>query len=404
MLRLADRLIGVANRLTQRSLDSGNASRERALRRRAFYAGAIGCGLQDLADLEVHRASGSTGAIAVVGRESERLEIGHLLFPGEPLNWEPLERVTLQRLRRACRRLLDSHVDLVVCDVTSIARMASGFAFRWQVPSALDHVLTLPKPIDTLLAGGPMKDFRNRLRKSERNGYAARVTHDEADLDRFYRDIYLPQVRKRHGERAYVATWPELVSYFGRGGLMLISIEDRVVGGAVCYRMGEVFIGAEKAIVEDEEQPLKHGLSQVVDWHCFVWASSEGAQRIELGRSRAYCTNGLLLNKSMWGADLRWPKYEYRQWQFYADHLPQPLLSRLNDAGLISRIGDEFHRILIADALGNTSAAAKETAMSQARSRHLTGVAVVGKHPRLSVVRCDATFPVDVHNSVASAS
>ena len=200
-MRLADALIRRADRLTFTSGSETQADLRESMRARASRVGGAGWLLRDLAGLSAFRATGPSWTLVFAGSDEERLKVERMFFPRETVVWEALGRIPLVRLAAHTRRWLKNGVDLVVSEVSGLLPHARGLDYSFSVPLAIDHVLWLPaaENLETLLTGSRMKGVRSDVRKAERAGYSFRVSHEMADYERFYHEMYLPHMRARHG-------------------------------------------------------------------------------------------------------------------------------------------------------------------------------------------------------------
>lgn len=161
--------------------------------------------------------------------------------------------------------------------------------------------------------------------------------------------MYRPYISLRHGHAAYLSAYEDQWQRsFRRGGLVLITQDDRPVGAALCYIANGVCHSIEGGVLDADEKLLRQEINGMIDWYTMVWAHSQGVRELSMGGTRPRRSDGIYLYKRQWGARVIRRRKIYPLWYFLMSAAPRPeLLERINQQGFISEVGDNFYGLEI---------------------------------------------------------
>jgi hypothetical protein len=170
--------------------------------------------------------------------------------------------------------------------------------------------LTLDGSVDAWLDAVRSRQLRARLRRLHREALAVTVTREPADLDRFYRELYVPQAVCRFGARAHLDPEEGLMRLVARrGALLLVERRGRLAGGALVYSPrteASVLMWAKLGLAHadtlsaSDRGEATAALELAVVGH----ALATGHTGIDLGLCSASLEDGVLIHKLRLGADL----------------------------------------------------------------------------------------------------
>lgn len=141
---------------------------------------------------------------------------------------------------------------------------------------------------------------RNEMRLVRKYGYTYEISHCDTDLETFYRTMYLPTMRKRHGDLATMFSFEEACQYFRRGLLILIKRDEQRVAGAVCYPEREVLYAIVMGALDGDEQLIREGAMAACYYSWIHWAHQQGYEAVDFWGSKPYLMD-LFLYKRKWG-------------------------------------------------------------------------------------------------------
>jgi len=232
----------------------------------------------------------------------------------------------------------------VVCELSQICPWRPTALYSFSGTDTVVQVVDLPDSLDNLLIGRRIEGNRRWIRKAERQGLSYRFTQSLSDLEFFHNQMYLPFITKRHAEMANLSSFEDHKRWLKHGGLILVSQNDKLIGGSLVTQSGEVCHFIEYGILNCDLDLIKNGAVSLVVWCSIQWAKAQGAMQFDLGGSRPWCSNGTFQYKSKWGAHVEGHVLNSRpNWIFSSNRLPDSLRERINQIGIISELNGRFY-------------------------------------------------------------
>ena len=154
------------------------------------------------------------------------------------------------------------------------------------------------------LSGGP-DEWRRAVSRRERQWFSARrnesdwaleLATDEGSFRFFYRQMHLPTMRSRHGERT--RSEPEdsaLVCLFRPGVLAFATVNGKRVAGALCHRSkdGATLTVRLLGVLDGAEEMYDIGALKALYHLLLEWAQGRGFGQVDLGGTEAWLSPGL---------------------------------------------------------------------------------------------------------------
>ncbi len=328
---------------------------------------------------DVWRVRCGESPVAIVGDRREALGVIRML-EGDAGTLEQVARIAQWRLSTGVARLLEE-ADLVVCALPAAAparlQLPRGCR-RFSSEPMVGQLLPLDRSPAELLRGPERSEVRRKLARLEQAGLDVRLTVDRAAFAEFHRDLYLPHVRRRHGEAAMVSPadrqWHDIAA--AGGALLLLVREDRPVAGVLLRQIGPVaFIGEEGLADLTLEHPhLASSLQVGLRWEGVRWACTSGARYVALGLSPGWAASGVFRAKRLWAPRVE-PSWRAGQcrWHFVLADRATGMAARLDARRPITiRAG----RPLLVRIPGEGSFDL-DGALREARTNGTTGVVVI---------------------------
>jgi hypothetical protein len=195
-----------------------------------------------------------------------------------------------------------SEVDLVLAVVPR--PLAGTLADRrfLRVPTVVEFVIDTTSAIDLKRAG---RSLRADVRKTLAAGFTARLSQDSADLERFYRELYLPMLARRFGKNGHPQPMLTLRRRLRAGGLVWLDHDGRTVGGDVFEIRGDTM----RLLVHGRRPTGDPKLDALVQLAANRAAMEIGRRRgcrmIDLGAAMPILGSGLFARKRAYGAAVR---------------------------------------------------------------------------------------------------
>jgi hypothetical protein len=355
----------------------------------ARYVGDISWFLRAFPRLPAYKLTGADWAIIFVGGDVGLRETSHLFFESE-VDQQEVGRIALWKLSAQTQQWLAEGVDLVVCELGRIHPNPPRAVLTFTVPTWIQQVIAVPDSLEALISGTEGRNIRHKLYRAEKLGFNYRFSQSQADFDHFYNHMYVPFVKARHGHLALVTPYQhQWQRWFVRGGLVLITQDDKPVAGSLCYVADGVCYGIEMGVLEADTQLVKQEINTAVVWYAMTWGRNQGARLFDVGGSHAWCSNGAFTNKRRWKAQVVRRKRIYSVWTFLAQDPSSALRDRINKLGFISEIGGKFYSVL----LSSDKATAKPDGNQQiwdSKKQGLDGLLVIAPNSEPTI------YPVEV--------
>lgn len=176
------------------------------------------------------------------------------------------------------------------------------------LPTMVEMTASLPATFAEFLAGLP-SSAKADLRKHKRRGWTISVGRDPAGVADFHRDYYVPSMRSRYGEDAYVFGSSVLEDCLTRKGGEFIGVHegDRLIAGLFCRpeERGSSLRFAQLAWLGGDEALYRSGVIGQLYVAAIERAFFHGARKVNFGPVSPYLEDGLMAYKTKWGGRLR---------------------------------------------------------------------------------------------------
>lgn len=274
-----------------------------------------------------------------------------LLFVQEPVERE-IGRVPVWNLGE---RHLSTNTDLTIIE-------SSKYLIR-RLPNT--NAITLPFRVQFILdLNGEWEDVerrfrkdarRNDVRKAQKLGYEYEISHQEADVEMFYHNMYLPTMQKRHGALADLLPKREAHQLLRHGSLFLTKRDGAYVAGGLCIVREGILEFREMGVLGGDNQLMREGAVGAMNYLRIRWAHKEKYRGVNFGDCWPYFS-GISSSKRKWGAAVSIPSHEHKRiWIRIQRNTPavsQFLMS--NPCSVVGNKG-ELQALIVTDAPGNVT-------------------------------------------------
>lgn len=201
------------------------------------------------------------------------------------------------------KRVLPGRLDIDLCIAVLPARREADF-------SAMLHFTTrewVHQILDTSVSWEEIrrafhKNPKETLRKIRKHGLTFTTSFDGRDFDLFYKRMFLPLIRNRHGDSASLDGYEEMKHYFLRGFLLLVLLDGQAVSGGLCHAHGDTLIFRRIGVLDGSDEYLKLGAQSAVYSSVISFAKDNGFKRVDFMQSRPFLNDGVYYHKVEWGA------------------------------------------------------------------------------------------------------
>ena len=242
-----------------------------------------------LIHFNVYSLSADKDAIYITSDEPDPGFIEYF-YPGTTIT--PVKSIFAWSLGRYARNYSTAIIDMH----PFLARFFSGgvFTVRW-----IRQEISLDTPFEEL--------FTDRERKREQKKAVAfhyEISKDPADLQVFYDTMYLPFLRTRHQHPTILEFDYLLNNYLKKNGeLLFIKKDGRVIAGGLCNLVGETYHLGTLGL--KDESYINEGAIAALYYYGIRLAYERGAKFVDLGLSRPFLSDGVVIYKRKWGGSIR---------------------------------------------------------------------------------------------------
>ena len=279
------------------------------------------------------RSGGNSGAVLHAGTGEGINYLISRFFEGG-YEKEVLGRVPLWNLSRRLKSLRGS-TDVTIVRVD---RLSSRLLFDKDylaAPEWVGSILKVPENLEELSRGNPSLKFD--LKAVRLNGITTEISENEEDCEEFYRTLYVPLIRKRHGEQAFVRNINWVRRVFRRGGLIWARRHGKIVAGGVFQLKDKTLVFEILGTLGGEWEIVEGGGIAALYVFIINYAKKIGCKFIAFGGSRPSLTDGVLRYKRKWGVDVVEKKDVWYDFLIYWREFNEKVASFLSQTPLIFR-------------------------------------------------------------------
>jgi len=243
------------------------------------------------------RLIGHEGTLLFAGNEHEVYYLIQGFFEGK-YQCESLGEVPIWSLARTLKELRTT-ADLTIA---RIDRLSSHLFFGpdyLAVPEWIGSMLTVPEDLENFTRKND--SLKSDLRRVYRNRLKHLISHDEKDFEEFYYGMYVPFVRKRHGQQAVIRNFYWMRRAFRHGGLLWVQQDGHRIAGQLFRRQGNAIQLLGIGTANGEWKHVKEGAICATDLYIVKYAKKLGFKLIDFGGSRPSLNDGVLRYKRKWG-------------------------------------------------------------------------------------------------------
>ena len=193
--------------------------------------------------------------------------------------------------------------DLVLARVDKLAARSFFPSTYLRMPELIDTGRALPDNPASLLRAS--ESLTRDIRVARQNGLETSFSGLLDDFEEFYRSMYIPFTRTRHGAAARLRNEISLRNCFRRGGLIWLTRGGERLAGLVFELTGDALRTSAYGTRDGYAGLTKKGVASALYFHAIRHAIEHGRRFLDLGGCRACLNDGVLLYKRKWGVRVR---------------------------------------------------------------------------------------------------
>ncbi|WP_426669972.1 hypothetical protein ACPPVU_01760 [Mucilaginibacter sp. McL0603] len=169
-------------------------------------------------------------------------------------------------------------------------------------PSFIDLEISLPDTFEDYYK--TLTGARADVRKIKKNGYTSTISKEPGWVDKFFDHYYVPSMRGRHAEEAYIMPRHEIMALIKQPGAEFLDIfsNGQCVASTLCKADGVKYYYLRVGWLNGDDSLLAAGATAAIYWFLIQRAYELGCKSISLGGTPPYLENGVLKYKAKWQA------------------------------------------------------------------------------------------------------
>lgn len=201
-----------------------------------------------------------------------------------------MKRIYVWELKRIVNRQ-----DAVMVDMHKFfARFFNEFD-GFLIPAFVRQIMPVDKPIDEIIK------FKNKDLK-KMNKFSYEISEDPSMLKYFYEKMYVPYIKRRYGNSAYIESFNILEKIFKNGELLFFRLGEEYVSAALYEVNGDMYFCRKNGILN--ESSIGEGSLLATYYFSILRAKDKNLKFVDFGQSRPFLSDGVLRHKSLWGAQI----------------------------------------------------------------------------------------------------
>ena len=151
--------------------------------------------------------------------------------------------------------------------------------------------------------GRSRKTFSNQV--ESKYGLLHRISNDPEDYKKFYKNMYLPYVKRRfNSDYLQLDSYEEMKKYFDRGLLLFVTHKGVDVAGVLCVVDGESLAFRRVGLLDGEQAYNDVKAQMALYYYTIMAAREKGLKYMDAMSSQPFFNDGVYQSKWRWGAEL----------------------------------------------------------------------------------------------------
>jgi len=320
------------------------------------------------------------------GGAAELSELISHLFGDKKVNVTNVGEVPVWKLPSIARHYLNNGMQLVMFEICRLFPFRFSNTYMINTPIWITQELSIPDDLDTMLSGKKYGSIRRIVNRAQRMDFNYHFTHNEADFDLFYHQMYVPLIVSRHKESGYVEPFESLHWWFKRGGLIMITRSGTPVAASLVARTKQKGLFVDIGVLGADQELIQTGIQTITVWSMIQWFFSQGVRLLDMGGSKALRSNGVFVFKHRWGATAQHLYSFIRSRRILLMKNPSDaMLQRVHELGVITESKRKFFGVQFLENFQSLDIPELREVVDQAIHEGLSGTVFVSPDQNIMV-------------------
>ena len=233
------------------------------------------------------------------GTDKDRAYFANRFFDGKPRETYQ-GRKWFREISSTARKL---DCDLILTPLLGYLHSAPEYDARFAIPNWLTAEVT---PHRSDVEEGRTKSRRRDIKQLQKHNLSYKVTTAESSLSHFYHSMYVPTMKASHSDGVLLMGFDHMMGRRKAGECELVVIthnDEDIAGSLIAYDQGRPRLWSE-GILNADRNYLKLGTGMAIYLFSFRHLLENGHKTINVGRSRAFLSDGALYFKKRLGIEV----------------------------------------------------------------------------------------------------
>lgn len=192
---------------------------------------------------------------------------------------------------------------IAIVDVPHSLLSLSKILCCFYVPSWISGEINIPSD-KSLIFNNKNASLRSDMRKIIKSKLNFEVKNELRYLENFYYNMYVPYIKKAHGNKAIIIDYKDFKKEFGKLGayqeLLLITKDNDYIAGVLINQKNNWAKLSVLGIKDSNLNYIKDGAVGAIYNFSIQYLEEKGFKRISLGGSKPFLRDGILQYKKKW--------------------------------------------------------------------------------------------------------
>lgn len=147
------------------------------------------------------------------------------------------------------------------------------------------------------------RSAKYNVKKIKKNKLEYKLSRENSHFDHFYKNMYLPYIRKRHHKQAVFRKYEEMKNSFQNGELLFIRKNGSYIAGVIIdyAMMHGIPRITQLGVLDGNTEYVDLGAISALYYYTMEYLKKQGHKKFYVGWSRPFLNDGVLNFKKNWG-------------------------------------------------------------------------------------------------------
>jgi hypothetical protein len=188
---------------------------------------------------------------------------------------------------------------LFIADVPGMFRTFLDIRNWFHIPLWIRGEINISGDINSIIR--KQSSLRSDLGRIKKYDLVFETTNEESKFCDFYHDMYLPYIKKRYRDTAWIESYRTMKKEFSKCDLMLVKSKgETIAGGIIAYKRFKARLWCI-GVNQGNPDHVKEGALGALTYFTIKYLKDKGFESVDFGGSRPFMKDGVLNRKKKWG-------------------------------------------------------------------------------------------------------